>query len=150
LSQCEILKTKARERRGENLRNLIVEYLASHDRYKDQMDTDARINALENWKTEMASSMMETQTSLIESAKTSQEEASRVSQDYTASIKLLSENYLEALKIQANSLSIPLLRDILMPLMMKLFTFFSILVLLLLGGVLGIKWAFGDILSKIG
>ncbi len=114
------------------------------------MDTDARINALENWKTEMASSMMDTQSSLIQSAKLSQEEASRVSQDYTASIKLLSENYLEALKIQANSLSIPLLRDILMPLMMKLFTFFSILVLLLLGGVLGIKWAFGDILSSVG
>lgn len=40
---------------------------------------------------------------------------------------------------QGNSLGIPVLRDILIPLVMKLFAFFTALVFTILAGILGIK-----------
>ena len=40
---------------------------------------------------------------------------------------------------QGNSLGIPVLRDVLIPLVMKLFAFFTALVFTILAGILGIK-----------
>lgn len=100
-------------------------------------EIENRLAAMEIWKNEVTTQLFHTQEGLITLAQEGQEER-----------KSLSSNYIEALKIQANSLSIPLLRDILMPMMMKVFTFFAALVMLLLGGVLGIKWIFGDVLAR--
>lgn len=59
----------------------------------------------------------------------------------------LAEVFQDAIKIQANSLSIPILKDVLVPMGMRVFTFFALVVFLLLSGILGIKLVFGDILK---
>lgn len=55
-------------------------------------------------------------------------------------IAQITNSFSAALSYQANALSIPLLKDVLVPLVMKLFSFFAVLVLGLLGTVIGIKW----------
>ena len=54
----------------------------------------------------------------------------------------------QAIEIQGNSLSIPVLKDVLVPMVMRLFSFFAVLVLGVVGGVLGIKWLIVDFLAK--
>lgn len=66
---------------------------------------------------------------------------------YSEERKTLAEAFLEAVKIQANSLSVPVLKDVLVPLSMRIFTFFSILVLGLITGILGIKFLLGNYLQ---
>lgn len=113
-------------------------------------DFDKRLAVLESWRSEASSQLLTSQNDLINLAREGQQERKDMIDGFLAATKTQSDNYLEALKIQANSLSIPLLRDVLMPMLLKVFTFFSLLVLLLLGGVLGIKWMFGDLLTKLG
>lgn len=61
----------------------------------------------------------------------------------------LGQHISTAIQIQGNSLSVPLLKDILVPMVMKLFTFFSFIVVLLLTTFLGIRWAFSDLFRFI-
>lgn len=53
----------------------------------------------------------------------------------------------EALKLSSESLSISILKDVLVPMMMKVFSFFAILVLFLVAAILGVKWALGDLIQ---
>jgi len=52
----------------------------------------------------------------------------------------------EILRIQSQSLSLPLVKEILLPLTFKIFGFFAFLVIGMLTAILGIKWAFADLL----
>lgn len=71
-----------------------------------------------------------------------------IARDYNSKLSEMTQAHLEALKLQANSLSIPLLKDVLVPIVMRLFGFFSMLVLLLLAGIFGIRWAVGDVIKS--
>lgn len=51
------------------------------------------------------------------------------------------------LEIQSQSLSLPLLKDVLLPITFKIFGFFAMLVVALIGSILGIKWLFGNVLG---
>lgn len=90
----------------------------------------------------MMEETLEERVSLLETEIHARDELERM---YSEERKLISNNCLEIVKIQANSLSIPIMKDVLVPMGMRVFTFFALLVLLLLGGVLGIKWAIGDV-----
>lgn len=53
----------------------------------------------------------------------------------------------KVIDVQAQSLSIPLLKEILVPMTMRLFSFFSILVITLISAILGVKWMAQDLLK---
>lgn len=64
-----------------------------------------------------------------------------------AGLVAISKSFDKALELQSQSLSIPLLRDVLVPIVMRLFSFFAFLVVTLIGGILGLKWLAGDLLK---
>lgn len=80
----------------------------------------------------------------LEDSLTSRDQLERM---YSEERLELAKIFQDAIKIQANSLSIPILKDVLVPMGMRVFTFFALVVFLLLSGILGIKLVFGDILK---
>jgi hypothetical protein len=95
-------------------------------------DTLQRVDSLENRVTRLEDNLAD------------------VIERHTSVLETLTSRISTAIELQSNSLSVPLLRDILLPLVMKLFTFFSMVVLTLLTCILGLKWAFKDIASLGG
>lgn len=99
-------------------------------------DEDLRLEKIENAVAGVKSDMSDIKTFYADMVQKNHEMMTTIANSFNS-----------AITYQANSLSIPLLKDVLVPMVMRLFTFFAVLVLGLLGTVLGIKWVATSLLK---
>lgn len=95
-------------------------------------ETDSRLAVLENDVGELKQALSQSAAAI--------ERHSQV-------LERVAEKIEQAINLQSNSLSMPVLQ-MLVPLLAKLFIFFGLLVLGFIGGVFSIKWLFVDMLLK--
>lgn len=100
------------------------------------VDDATRLAQIESTLADLKIAQSETKSAYAEMVKQNHEMMTTIANAFTT-----------AITYQANALSIPLLKDVLVPLVMRLFTFFAVLVLGLLGTVLGIKWVATSLLK---